>query len=203
MANDPYQVLGVSRNATDDEIKAAYRELAKKYHPDNYVNNPLADLAAQKMQEVNEAYDTIMNSRRSQSNSSNSGQQGYNPNAGSARFHDVRNMINQNRINEAEEVLNRVSEDSRNAEWFFLKGTIFYRRGWMDQALSYYARAVQMEPNNVEYSSAYNQLQYQHRTGTNPNYRGGYNTTPNASGCSICDCCTAYLCMDCLCDCCR
>ena len=55
--NDPYSVLGVSPNASDEEIKKAYRELARKYHPDNYQNNPLADLAEEKMKEINEAYE--------------------------------------------------------------------------------------------------------------------------------------------------
>ena len=57
--NDPYSVLGVDSNASDEEIKRAYRELARKYHPDNYQNNPLADLAEEKMKEINEAYDAI------------------------------------------------------------------------------------------------------------------------------------------------
>ena len=57
---DPYSVLGVSQNATDEEIKKAYREQARKYHPDNYVDNPLSDLAEEKMQEINEAYDEII-----------------------------------------------------------------------------------------------------------------------------------------------
>ena len=57
--NDPYSILGVDPNASDDEIKRAYRELARKYHPDNYQNNPLADLAEEKMKEVNEAYEAI------------------------------------------------------------------------------------------------------------------------------------------------
>ncbi len=61
---DPYQVLGVSPSATDDEIKTAYRQLARKYHPDNYVDNPLADLATEKMKEINEAYDEIQRRRR-------------------------------------------------------------------------------------------------------------------------------------------
>ena len=60
---DPYSVLGVDQNASDEEIKKAYRELARKYHPDNYQNNPLADLAEEKMKEINEAYDAITKSR--------------------------------------------------------------------------------------------------------------------------------------------
>ncbi|NMA36967.1 MAG: J domain-containing protein, partial [Papillibacter sp.] len=60
---DPYEVLGVSRNASEDEIKKAYRELARKYHPDNYKDNPLSDLAQEKMKEINEAYDAITKGR--------------------------------------------------------------------------------------------------------------------------------------------
>ena len=60
---DPYKVLGISSDATDAEVKKAYRALAKKYHPDNYVNNPLADLAAEKMKQINEAYDEIQKQR--------------------------------------------------------------------------------------------------------------------------------------------
>ena len=62
--NDPYSVLGITPQATDDEVKQAYRALARKYHPDNYVNNPLADLATEKMKEINEAYETIRTQRK-------------------------------------------------------------------------------------------------------------------------------------------
>ena len=61
---DPYQVLGVPSTATDEEVKKAYRNLAKKYHPDNYHDDPLADLAQEKMKEINEAYEEIQNQRK-------------------------------------------------------------------------------------------------------------------------------------------
>ncbi len=60
---NPYEVLGVSENADEETIKKAYKELVKKYHPDRYINNPLADLAAEKMKEINKAYDMITNKR--------------------------------------------------------------------------------------------------------------------------------------------
>ena len=82
---DPYKVLGISPNATDDEVKKAYKELSRKYHPDAYVNNPLANLAEDKFKEVQEAYTQIMNSRagggsgnsQGYSGGYGSGQQGY------------------------------------------------------------------------------------------------------------------------------
>ncbi len=65
MNKNPYDVLGVSPSASDDEIKKAYRDLTRKYHPDANVDNPLADLAEEKFKEVQEAYDTIMHERSS------------------------------------------------------------------------------------------------------------------------------------------
>ena len=60
---DPYEVLNVPSSATDEEVKKAYHALARKYHPDNYHDNPLADLAQEKMKEVNAAYDAIQRQR--------------------------------------------------------------------------------------------------------------------------------------------
>ena len=65
LSKDPYDILGVAPYATDDEVKRAYRELAKKYHPDLHVDNPLAELAQERFQEIQEAYDTVMQERAS------------------------------------------------------------------------------------------------------------------------------------------
>lgn len=73
---DPYQVLGISSSATDEEVKKAYRELSRKYHPDTYVNNPLSDLAEEKFKEVQEAYQQIMDMRSGNYSGYQSGGQG-------------------------------------------------------------------------------------------------------------------------------
>lgn len=73
---DPYQVLGISSNATDEEVKKAYRELSRKYHPDTYVNNPLSDLAEEKFKEVQEAYQQIMDMRSGKGSGYSQGGQG-------------------------------------------------------------------------------------------------------------------------------
>lgn len=197
---DPYKVLQVSPDASDDEVKAAYRELARKYHPDNYGGNPLSDLATEKMQEINRAYDEIIEQRRNGGRASNgyAGNTGY----GGSQFSDIRRLINARRITEAEELLDGVPREKRDAEWHFLKGTIQQFRGWLDDAYENYAAACNMEPSNNEYRSAFSQLQWQRQT-ARP-YGSPYRTAPvgtGVGGCTICDTCTAMLCANCLCNC--
>ena len=195
---NPYEVLGVSENATDEEIKTAYRNLAKKYHPDNYTDSPLADLAEEKMKEINEAYDRICDMRRNGSRSSSStGSYGSSSSYNRTSYPDVRQYIMNGRLDDAMELLNGVPEGSRNAEWYFLMGMVFSRRGWNDQAYNYFQRAYQMDPGNQEYQAAFNSMNAR-RTYNNP----GYNTSDNM-GCSACDICSGILCANCLCNCCR
>lgn len=94
---DPYKVLGVVPDATDEEVKAAYHSLARKYHPDNYVNNPLADLAQEKMKQINEAYDMVQRQRKqgSSANARSYGSQGSYSSQDSGQFSDIRRLIMQ------------------------------------------------------------------------------------------------------------
>ena len=109
---DPYKVLNIPSTATDEEVKKAYRELARKYHPDNYHDNPLADLAQEKMKEINEAYDMIQRQRQGRSNAGSSYgyaqqnaygyQQRQQTYSGSGVFQRVRTAINRNDLAMAE-----------------------------------------------------------------------------------------------------
>jgi len=190
---DPYDVLGVAPGASDEEIKKAYRDLARKYHPDNYQNNPLADLAEEKMKEVNEAYDAITKSRSGTSYGGSYGSAGFqqarNYGAGATgQFAQIRQLINQGDIDSAEQILQGMS--AKNGEWYFLMGSIAYRRGWLDEARQNYQIACQMEPQNMEYRQAFNMMQ-------NGGY--GYHQEHTGMGCDGADCCTTMLCLNCLC----
>ena len=192
---DPYSVLGVSQSSTDEEIKKAYRDLARKYHPDNYQNNPLADLAEEKMKEINEAYDAITKQRAGgyrtttsgSYSSSYQGQSGSYNAGGDAGFARVRALINAGNLEAAEQMLYGVSV--KNGEWYFLAGSIAYRKGWLDEAQQNFTRAVQMDPNNMEYRQALAMMQQR---------GGGYSPYHMSTSASECDPCSAYLCLSCL-----
>ena len=202
--SDPYSVLGVSPNASDEEIKKAYRELARKYHPDNYQNNPLADLAEEKMKEVNEAYDAInkMRSGGSHSGGGSYGGSAYQQSGGHGYRYQQRPSpppgapdrrvppaIKPGQI----EAPGRPPRGAptQDAEWHFLSGCIAYRRGWLDEARQQYQIACNADPGNMEYRQALNMMQQGGQA-----YRPYGNT---ATGMEACDCCTTLMCAQCLC----
>ncbi len=192
---NPYRVLGVSENDSDEHIKSVYRELCKKYHPDLRANDISAKEAEAKMAEINAAYDSIMNMRRGGASNSYTG--GYSYNSTPSQFADIRRLINQRRIAEAQELLDGVPSNMRNAEWHFLKGTVLYSRGWFNDAFSYFETAHGMEPYNSEYAAAYNQM-YARRNGTyNPR---GYNTAGGNVDNACNDMCCQMMFFNCLCN---
>ena len=192
---DPYGVLGLKPTSNDEEVKKAYRDLVRKYHPDNYHNNPLADLAQEKMKEINEAYDQITKQRSGGGKSSQAGS-GWSASSassgGSGVYTEIRNAINAGNVARAEQLLNSVS--NRDAEWHFLMGGTYYRKGWFDDASREFQTAVNMDPTNAEYREALGYI----RSGGSP-YRAQGNSP--LSGMSNCDCCSSLLCADCCCEC--
>ncbi len=177
MNSDPFSVLGVSQSASEDEIKTAYRKLAKKYHPD--VNQGSASSEA-KMKEINEAYAEAMKIKRSGGtytgqNASQSGYGGYQQQQEQNGYSDfgfggfgfggyqntyresspelraVRNYINTGHYREALNILERMNE--RSAEWFYLNARANIGLGNRNAAVTYAKQAAAMEPDNFEYQS--------------------------------------------------
>ncbi len=198
---DPYKVLGVDVNATDEEIKNAYTKLVKKYHPDKYTDDAMKELATEKMKEINEAYITLSKRKKSSSASGTYSESSYSTSSQrrkytgeyASEFEDARHYVEINNLNAASMILERIP--LRNGEWYYLEGIINFRLRNFDKAHTYLKKAHELEPENEEYASAYNMVA---NAGRSYNRNGAWG---NSS--SDCDCCTTLLCMDCLCGCSR
>lgn len=191
---NPYEVLGIKEGASQEEIKAAYREQVKKFHPDKHQDNPLQELAEEKLQEINEAYEYLMKNGGNASNGySGNGRSNGNQNQ-SQEFAEVRRMIDRGNIPGAEALLNR--SRTRNAEWFFLNGMISLRKGWYDDAVNNVQTAMSMDPSNFEYRNAMNSIMASGNGYRTSSFGRGY--TSNDELCRMLQC---YCCADALCDC--
>lgn len=196
---NPYEVLGVREGASIDEIKKAYKELVKKYHPDQYRGNPLSDLAEEKLKEINQAYDYLMKQYEKNgtqySNQSNSYSSSSSYGSDSSLYSQIRMNIMNGNIQAAESLLNRVS--MKDAEWYYLRGLIYMRKGWYNEAVKSINTAVNMDPSNMEYRDALNRIAY-----ANNRYQNyGYDRRYGAGGTDICSMCECLVCSDCCCEC--
>ena len=211
--NDPYKILGVSPTATDDEVKTAYRNLARKYHPDKYRDSDLAEMAGEKMKEINAAYDEIQKIRAGKAPGGTPGggsayggayggaydggtygdATGGSSYSGSNPYVTARQLINLRRVAEAAQILASIPENERGAEWHFLMGCVAVSRGHYVDAGQFFDTACGMDPNNLEYRDAQERLR-------NRSAGFGAGNTTRSSSCSCCDVCAAFMCADCCCD---
>ena len=197
---NPYKVLGVNEGATNEEIRAAYLSLVKKYHPDKYTDPDMKQLANENLKEINEAYDQLTKNPGKTASSGYSGAAyGAGGHGGSYsgpeadRFVRARSLINAGNLDGAKTILDSIQ--TRNAEWYYLYGIIYLRQGWYDKAREFLGRAYRTEPGNAEYAQAYNTLRYTGNPYSRPRQSTSY------GNCSACDICSGLMCADCCCEC--
>ncbi|MBM7870536.1 curved DNA-binding protein CbpA [Clostridium pascui] len=190
---NPYEVLGIKQGASQEEIKKAYREQAKKYHPDQYGNNPLKDLAEEKMRELNEAYDYLMKNGQSTSYSGSNNNYNSSNSNNYSDYNSIRIDIQNGNFNSAQQKLENINV--RNAEWNYLMGLVYLRKGWHDSSYQYIRNACNMDPSNSEYREALNRINTMNNSYREPYY----SARRNDSGMG--DLCLKLYCADCCCEC--
>lgn len=164
--SDPYRILGLNPGASEEEVKKAYKSLAKKYHPDVTGNDPEA---AKKMQEINSAYDAIINHKSYSSSSSGYSRSssgfyssyGFDNGGESGESNELKaaaSYINARHFKEALHVLSSVPYEKRNGRWFYLSAVAKAYSGDTNGAYSDISYAIQKEPGNMQYQAFLDRL---------------------------------------------
>ena len=181
---NPYEILGLPQGASPEDVNRVYKEKMAQYNANG--------VESDEMNQLNQAYDAIMYN----------GQSTYNSTAGeSIKYGDVRAKIREKRYEDAETILVGVPIASRDAEWYFLKGNILHARGWLEEAGDCYAKAVQLEPNNLEYAAAHKNVKQKESGAFRNNWESNQDKNTK-SGCVDKLCCSCACCDECCCDCC-
>lgn len=217
---DPYQVLGVGRGASDEEIKKAYRSLSRRYHPDANVNNPNRAQAEERFKQVQQAYDQIMRERQqgtagtySSQGSAGGAKEGpfggfsgtyyYGNNAyrsndreQSPKMQAALHFLRSHSYEEALRVLSEIPLSERTGRWYYYSAVANQGTGNTATALEHINRAVALEPSNLEYRQFQQNMQYGGTWYTNmgSSYERPYSGYSNF--------CMSLLCMQMLCSCC-
>ena len=147
---DPYSILGISRDASDDEVKKAYRKLSRKYHPDANIDNPNKEQAEEKFKQVQQAYEQIMKEREQGTGYGNYG--GYNYGGFGAA-----NYIQSGHYREAMNVLQSLQQ--KNGQWYYLSAMANMGLGNNVNALNDIKEAVRLEPDNAQYRMLQQQME--------------------------------------------
>ena len=197
--NEYYELLGLSEAATDEEIAARYEELRAKYREDRWLDGEAGNEAAKMLTKVETAYREIVSSRKEQSENV----------GGENVLEEITRLLKEDNVSKAQELLDDCNE--RSAEWHYLQAVVFYKKNWTNDSKKQLEIAIQMDPDNAKYRSAYGKMnaknEYERQAASqtqnpysNPNgepMNGG--DQMGGSACSECiSCCYTYLCIDCL-----
>ena len=198
-----YELLGLTENATDEEITARYEELRDKCREDRWLDGEAGNEAAKMLTKLETAYREIMADRKERGKNTD----------GKAAFEEVAELLRQDKINEAQALLDNFNE--RDAEWHYLQAVVYYKKNWTNDSKKQLEIAIQMDPDNTKYRSAYGKLnakkdyQQQNAHQQNTQSQNPYTSEPDTEqmgGGSVCSdcltCCYTTLCVNCLFNCC-
>lgn len=195
---DKYKILGVSKDATDEEIEQAYKTLRSKYSEERFCEGEVGNEAAKKLTKLDIAYREIKEDRESFSKQEN----------GKTKTYDkVTELIKNGRLEDAQCVLD--DDSNKDAEWHYLQSVVFYKKNWFNESKKQLEIAISMDPYNNKYKTAYDNLnrrtqtaQAQFQNGNNYNANQQQNRQMGGDACgSMADCCAMWCCMDTLCSC--
>ena len=195
-----YELLGLTENATDEEIDVRYQELREKYREDRWLDGEAGNNAAKMLTKLETAYKEIKASRKERSENT----------SGLSSFEEIAEMLKQDKVSEAQSALDKF--DQRTAEWHYLQAVVYYKKNWTNDSKKQLEIAMQMDPSNGKYRAAYSKMNAKNEYNHQSAYGGGayqnpYNNRPpqddrQQMGGNVCsDCCSfcyTYLCVSCL-----